>query len=220
MVAGSGRRFSLSQAGEGCTVAHCITANLPGPTTPQNESESDEELGGLGLRDVIVRTQSQLGSRTDKAHEQGSQRLSRSAWGPWGEKACSPESSPTHTFTMPAVRLHRSGCYRARSVVSSLRRVASVERPVLLESARFVGQRLFRGGIGLGSRGRMIVGKLPTGLKIVLPRSVYRGARPQASPGGGSGMEYRSEFCVARRGGGAKVAREACALEERGQGCV
>lgn len=61
----------------------------------------------------------------------------------------------------------------------------------------------------------MIVGKVPTGLKIVLVRlsqCVVEGARPQASPGGGSAMDCRSDFCVAR-GGGAKVAREACALE-------
>lgn len=77
---------------------------------PQNESEGDEELGGLGLRDVIVRTEWQLGSRTDKAHAQGSQRLSRSAWGPWEKGLFTRVFCDPGTFMMPAGRLYGSGC--------------------------------------------------------------------------------------------------------------
>lgn len=45
----------------------------------------------------------------------------------------------------------------------------------------------------------MIVGSLPTGLKIVLVRSVCLVERGRKHhPGARCAMEYRSDFCVAR----------------------
>lgn len=92
MVVGSGPRFFLSQPRFGGRSALLFTASRPaspGVRCPQNESEGDEGLGGLGLRDVTVRTHWQPSSRIDKAHVQGSQRSSRRAWGPLKKKACS-----------------------------------------------------------------------------------------------------------------------------------
>lgn len=88
-----------------------MAASLPGRTMPQSESEGDEELGGLGLRDVIVRTQWQPGPRTDTAHAQGSQRLCPQGLGPWvSKRPVHARLLLTRPFTSPAGRLHRSGC--------------------------------------------------------------------------------------------------------------
>lgn len=85
-------------------------------------------------------------------------------------------------------------------MVSSLRRVASVERPVVLSSARPRRAGLSGVGIGLGSRGRMIVGSLPTGLKIVLVRSVWLVERGRKHDTRRTDAPWNTglTFCVAR----------------------
>jgi hypothetical protein len=132
MVVGSGLRLSLSQVrGRSALCVHCIAASLPGRTMPQNESEGNEEVGWSrpSGRDSSVtlatEPQNRQGSRT-----QGSQRSSRSTWGPGKERPVHGASCPFHTLSMSAGRLHRPGCYWARSVVPSLCRVTFVERPV------------------------------------------------------------------------------------------